>query len=117
MRSPPAARRAAAYCGESHGSAAHGPIQNPRLSLLRPESLRRAHLQQDDRHESGSHPYVLTSSEQQAIASIGRGQYVLIRENASMVLQLCDLGDAVLETKQYAPAGYIFDNMAAWGYF
>ena len=42
---------------------------------------------------------------------------MLIRENASMVLQLCDLGDAVLETKQWAPMGYIFDNMGAWGWF
>jgi hypothetical protein len=34
-----------------------------------------------------------------------------------VVLQLCDLGDAILETKQWAPTGYIVDNMGAWGWF
>jgi hypothetical protein len=80
--------------------------------------LRGSRLQLDDRYKSDHHPHVLTSSEQQAIASTGRGQYLLGMENSSMVvLQLCDLGDAVLETKQAAPTGYIIDNMGAWGWF
>lgn len=32
-----------------------------------------------------------------------------------LTLQLCDLGDAVLETKQAAPVGYTFDNLGQWG--
>jgi hypothetical protein len=34
-----------------------------------------------------------------------------------VVLQVCDLGDAVLETKQAAPISYIVDNMGQWGSF
>lgn len=32
-----------------------------------------------------------------------------------MQLDICDLGDAMRETKQWAPVGYTFDNVCAWG--
>jgi len=32
------------------------------------------------------------------------------------VLELVDLGDAIQETKQYFPGGYIIDNVGAYGY-